>query len=316
MIRIGMDIGGTGIQIGAVNDQNRIIAQSSIPTRTDLPFEEQVNQMTSCVQGLLNPDLNPELSIDNVVSVGAGIPGIANNDGIVIYCTNLGWSYVPLREEFQKRIPKPFYVDNDANVAALAESVAGVSAGTSSSVFITLGTGIGSGIIIGGKVWNGHHGIGAELGHMILESDGIPCNCGSRGCVEQYCSATALIRMAREQIQLHPDSVILELAEGDPGKINAKMIFDAKREGDPVAERLFRRYVHYLSQTVGSVVNLLDPEVIVLGGGVSRAGSMLSEAVNSEYPQFVIFRDQPLPKVEIATLSSEAGIIGAAMLGL
>ena len=144
MIRIGLDIGGTGIQIGAVNEQNQIIAQASIPTRTDIPFEEQVDQMTTCIQTLLNPAQNPELSLENVVSVGAGIPGIATDDGLVINCTNLKWSYTPLRKEFQKRINKPFFVDNDANVAALAESVAGVSAGTSSSVFITLGTGIGS----------------------------------------------------------------------------------------------------------------------------------------------------------------------------
>ena len=316
MIRIGLDIGGTGVQIGAVNEQNQIIAQASIPTRTDIPFEEQVDQMTTCIQSLLNPAQNPELSMDNVVSVGAGIPGIATEDGLVINCTNLKWSYTPLRKEFQKRINKPFFVDNDANVAALAESVAGVSAGTSSSVFITLGTGIGSGIIIGGKVWKGHHGIGGELGHVILQSDGIPCNCGSRGCVEQYCSATALIRMAREQVSLHPDSMILKMANGDDKKIHAKLVFDAKREGDPLAEKLFKQYVHYLSQAIGSVVNFIDPEIIVLGGGVSKAGSILADAVTAEFPKYVIFRDQPLPRVVIASLSSEAGIIGAAMLGL
>ena len=315
MIRIGLDIGGTGIQIGAVDEQNHIIAQSSIPTRTDLPFSEQVEQMTNCIQRLLNQDLNPELTMEHVVSIGAGIPGIATDDGVVINCTNLKWSYTPLREEFQKRIDKPFFVDNDANVAALAESVAGVSSGTSSSVFITLGTGIGSGIIIGGKVWKGFHGIGAELGHVILEADGIPCTCGSRGCVERYCSATALIRMAREQVAVHPESLVLQLADGDPEKINAKTVFDAKRKGDPVAEQLFRRYIHYLALTIGSVVNFLDPEIVVLGGGVSKAGKILVDAVSEEFPQYVIFRDQPLPRVEIASLSAEAGIIGAAMLG-
>ena len=314
MIRIGLDIGGTGIKIGAVDEENRIIAQSSIPTRTDLSFTEQVDQMAACVIGLLDPKLNPELTLDNVVSVGAGIPGLADQNGVVVNCTNLRWRYTPLREEFRKRIDKPFFVDNDANVAALAESVAGISAGTSSSVFITLGTGIGSGIIINGKIWKGFHGIGGELGHMILELDGVPCSCGNLGCVEQYCSATALIRMAREQVAVHPDSMILSLAEGNPQKINAKIVFDAKREGDPAAEKVFRRYISCMGQMIAGIVNLLDPEVIVLGGGVSKAGAVLLDAVRESYLPYVLFNDQPQPRIEIASLGAEAGIIGAAML--
>ncbi|MBQ9211881.1 MAG: ROK family glucokinase [Clostridia bacterium] len=314
MIRIGLDIGGTGIQIGAVDENNQIIAQASIPTRTDIAFEDQVQQMVDCIHSLLDPQVNPALTMENVASIGAGIPGIANEEGTVIDCTNLGWKYTPLRQEFQKRIDKPFYVDNDANVAALAESVAGISAGTSSSVFITLGTGIGSGIIINGKVWKGHHGIGGELGHMILKLDGEPCSCGNHGCLETYCSATAMIRMAREAVASHPDSLILKLAEDDPKKINAKMVFDAVRQGDAVAEELFQRYVSYLSQAIAGVVNFLDPEVIILGGGVSKAGSLLLDAIRAEYPKYVLFNDQPLPQVEIASLSAEAGIIGAAML--
>ncbi|MBQ9252052.1 MAG: ROK family glucokinase [Clostridia bacterium] len=314
MIRIGLDIGGTGIQIGAVDESNQIIAQASIPTRTDIPFEDQVQQMVDCIHSLLDPQINPALTMENVASIGAGIPGIANEAGTVIDCTNLGWKYTPLRQEFQKRIDKPFFVDNDANVAALAESVAGISAGTSSSVFITLGTGIGSGIIINGKVWKGHHGIGGELGHMILKLDGEPCSCGNHGCVETYCSATAMIRMAREAVAKHPDSLILKLAEGNPKKINAKMVFDAVRQEDAVAKELFQRYVSYLSQAIAGVVNFLDPEVVILGGGVSKAGSLLLDAIRAEYPKYVLFNDQPLPQVEIASLSAEAGIIGAAML--
>ncbi len=314
MVRIGIDIGGTGIQIGAVDETNQIIAQSSIPTRTDLPFEAQVGQMVDCIQGLLNPDLNPSLTLDQVISIGAGVPGLATADGMVINCTNLGWHHVPLRDAFQAKIQKPFFVDNDANVAALAESVAGVSAGTSSSVFVTLGTGIGSGIIINGKIWNGFHGIGGELGHMILKAGGEPCSCGNRGCVERYCSATAIIRMAREQVAMHPESLILSMVQDDISKINAKIIFDAKRAGDPVAEYVFRDYVTYLAQTLASVTNFIDPEIIILGGGVSKAGSLLLDAVREEFPKYVLFKELTMPRVEIATLSSEAGIIGAAML--
>ena len=314
MSRIGLDIGGTSIKIGVVAEDNRIIVQSAIPTRTDLPFEAQVDQMVSCISELLNPERDPALSLEQVTSIGAGIPGLANDDGVVINCTNMGWVNAPLRKEFQKRIDKPFFVDNDANVAALAESVAGVSAGSSSSVFITLGTGIGAGIILNGKIWKGFHGIGSELGHMILEIDGVPCSCGNRGCVERYCSATAMIRMAREMAASHPESLILSLAGHDPQKISAKTVFDAVREGDSVAEKIFRRYVSYLSQTIANVVNFLDPEIIILGGGVSKAGALLLDAVRSEFPQYVLYKTQPMPSVVIATLGADAGIIGASML--
>lgn len=314
MIRIGIDIGGTGIQIGALDDNYHILNQASIPTCTNIPFEAQVDQMVACIHDVLRPEINPELTMNHVLSIGAGIPGIANAEGTVINCTNLGWSYVPLREAFQKRIQKPFYVDNDANVAALAESVAGISAGTSSSVFITLGTGIGSGIILNGKVWKGFHGIGGELGHMILKLDGKPCSCGNHGCVEQYCSASAIIRMAREGLADHPESCIHAICGGDPGKINAKTVFDALHKEDPWAGQIFTEYVSCLAQTIANVTNFLDPEIIILGGGVSKAGSVLLDAVRMEFPKYVLFNDQPLPRVEIASLGAEAGIIGAAML--
>lgn len=314
MIRIGVDVGGTGIQVGAVNEKSEIIAMDSIPTRTDLPFEEQVGQIADCVKRLMKPEANPLLTMENVASIGVGIPGLADENGVVIKCTNLSWFNAPLREIFLKHIQKPFFVDNDANVAALAESVAGVSAGTDSSVFITLGTGIGSGIILNGRIWKGFHNIGGELGHMILSLDGVPCSCGNHGCVERYCSATALIRMAREQVKNDPYSLILALAEMDPQKINARIVVNAAKENDPLAMDLFRKYVSALSQTIANVVNFLDPEVIVLGGGVSKAGRFLLDAVRDEYPRYILFKGLPFPSVELAVLGAEAGIIGAAML--
>ncbi len=314
MIRIGIDVGGTGIQVGAVNEKGEIISRESVATRTDLPFEEQVRQIAQCALSLRKDDDQSFFTLDEIASVGVGIPGIANREGIVINCTNMNWHYLPFRQTFQQYLNKPVLIDNDANVAALAESVAGISRGTSSSVFITLGTGIGSGIILGGRIWSGAHGIGGELGHTIMEIDGIPCTCGNHGCLERYCSATAIIRMAREAVKIHPESAIMAACEGDPQRINARMVFDAAREGDPIADKLFRRYVNYLSQAVANVVNFLDPEVIVLGGGVSKAGAFLLDAVRAEFPRYVIFGDQPLPSVELAVLGPDAGIIGAAML--
>ena len=255
------------------------------------------------------------LNEDDIESVGIGIPGIASaKTGEIIKCTNMGWYHVPFRDVFNRYLNKPVHIDNDANVAALAESVAGISAGTSSSVFITIGTGIGSGIIINGRIWSGAHHIGAELGHVIFDLDGVPCTCGNHGCLERYCSATALIRMAREAVAEQPDSLILRSVNMDPSRIEAKTVFDAARQGDTLAVSVYNRYTDYLAQAIASVVNLLDPEVIVLGGGVSKAGHFLLDPLTQKYKQYIVFNDQPLPPVKIAVLGPEAGIIGAAML--
>ena len=312
MIRIGIDVGGTGIQIGIVDKDYHIVRESSIPTRTDLPFEEQLHEIANCV--ISTVELSG-LSEDNIESVGVGIPGIASaKTGEIIKCTNMGWFHVPFRQVFNRFLNKPVHIDNDANVAALAESVAGVSAGTSSSVFITIGTGIGSGIIINGKIWSGAHHIGGELGHVIFNLGGVPCTCGNHGCLERYCSATALIRMAREAVAEHPDSLILRSVDNDPARIEAKTVFDAAHAQDPLALSVYSHYIDCLAQAIGSVVNLLDPEVIVLGGGVSKAGHFLLDPLIHEYGKYVLFNDQPLPPVKLAILGSEAGIIGAAML--
>lgn len=312
MIRVGIDIGGTGIKVGLVNENIQIIKEGSIPTVIDIPFEEQVKRIADCV---ISTVCDAGLTVDDIASVGIGIPGIASSEtGEIIKCTNMGWKHVPFRDTFRKFLDKPVYIENDANVAALAESVAGISAGTSSSVFITIGTGIGSGIIINGQIWKGAHGIGGELGHVILDLDGVPCTCGNHGCLERYCSATAMIRMAREAVAEHPESKILSLAGGDPACIEAKTVFDASKAEDITAADVYRKYISYLAQAIAGVINLLDPEVIVLGGGVSKAGNDLLDPLVREIPQYVLFNDQPLPSVRIAVLGSEAGIIGASML--
>ena len=310
-MRIGIDVGGTGIQVGLVNKDLQIISEASIPTRTDIPFEDQVREIASCVLSVIP---SAGLSPDEIESVGVGIPGIASASGEIIKCTNMGWHHVPFAEVFRRIYNKPVFVDNDANVAALAESVAGVSVGTSSSVFITIGTGIGSGIIIDGRIWKGAHGIGGELGHVIFDLDGVPCSCGNHGCLERYCSATAIIRMGREAAKQHPDTLMMKLAENNPSNITAKIVFDAARQEDPVGVEVYHRFIGYLAQAVASVVNLIDPEVIVLGGGVSKAGTFLLRPLIREFPRYVLFDDQPLPEIKLAVLGSEAGIIGAAML--
>ena len=311
MVRIGVDVGGTGIQMGVVNDAGKIISRDGIPTRIDLPIEEQISQIASCIiRTAAAAGYQPE----DIDSVGFGIPGIANRTGTIIKCINMNWHYIPFAELFKKHLSCPIFIDNDANVAALAESVAGVSRGTSSSVFLTLGTGIGSGIILNGRIWSGAHGIGGEFGHTIFSLDGNLCTCGNHGCLERYCSANALIRMAREAVPTHPDSLILSSANGDPDKITARTVIDAAREQDPLAVELFDRYTSYLAQAIANVVNFLDPEIIALGGGVSKAGSFLLDPIRAKYKDHVLFRDQPMAPIELAVLGADAGIIGAAML--
>jgi len=314
MAYIGIDLGGTNIAVGIVNEKGKILAQTSTPTLPDRPYTELVKDMAGCILSVMN---EAGINQDDIQSIGIGAPGIADQkEGVVIFCPNLGWNNVPLRAEIQKYINKPVLIDNDATVAALAENYAGVSAGCQSSVFITLGTGVGGGIIINGKPWSGAHGVGSEIGHMTLAVDGVPCTCGNDGCVERYCSATAIIRMARQAVLGYPDSLILKLAEGNPDRINARVVTDAAKAGDPTAMEVFDRFIRYLAIAINNITCFLDPEMIVLGGGVSKAGDFLLDKVRAQLPRYALYKSLPYPRIELARLGNEAGIIGAAMLGL
>lgn len=309
---IGIDIGGTGIQMGIVNEMGSVLNKYEIKTNKELSFEEQLNKIVDAIYHMLDMSC---YSISDIHAIGAGVPGLIDlTTGYILKCTNIGWFNVPFKSRLEEQMNCSVYIDNDANAAALAESIAGSSHGFATSVMMTLGTGIGSGIIIDGKIWRGSHCIGSELGHIILVADGIPCSCGNKGCLERYCSASAIIRMAREELLHRPESMIIESA-GSFDKINAQIIIDCAKQNDPVATDIFQQYVHYLSMAVANVINLLDPDIIVLGGGVSNAGSYLLNAVQSSVTDFVVNKSSAIPKIAIASLGSEAGIIGAAMLG-
>ena len=314
MVYIGFDVGGTGVQVGVVNEKGEILCKGNMVTRTDIPVADQIKAMADCALETLG---RSGYGLKDVASLGAGLPGVVDpRTGHVAFCPNLGWKDVDFAGEMRKHIDKPVFMDNDATVAGLAENVAGVSAGAHSSVFLTLGTGVGGGIVIGGKVWSGFHGVGSEIGHMIIEMDGNPCNCGNRGCLERYCSATAIILAARAAVNQYQDSAIMAKCEGDPMKINAKMVFDAAKEGDELGMKLFRDYVKALSTTIVNIIHFLDPEVIALGGGVSKAGDFLLDALREEVSHLVMYKALPYARIELAKLGPDAGIIGAAMLGL
>ncbi|MDO4387256.1 MAG: ROK family protein [Clostridia bacterium] len=313
MVYVGIDLGGTSIKAGLVDEQGKILCKATCPTLVERGARPVVDDMAKLSLEVIEKG---GYTLDDVKAIGVGLPGIQDpRTGIVPFCTNLYWHEVPVIEWMQETINKPIYIGNDATVAGLAESVAGVSAGIENSVFLTLGTGVGGGIVLGGKVYSGTNGVGSELGHMITVIDGEKCTCGNRGCWERYASATALIRMGREAAEKHPESLIATSVNGRLDDITAKTVIDAAKAGDEAANEVFERYVYYLCAGLVNIINFIDPEVIVLGGGVSHAGQFLLDAVNRRLPSMVFYKTMPYARVALATLGNDAGIIGAAMLG-
>ena len=313
MLYIGIDLGGTGIKAGVVNDKGEILSKASCPTLPERGYEAVIRDMANLAIQVAR-DSGHE--IGDMEAIGVGLPGIMDpRTGRIPFCTNLGWHDVPLVEEMAKYVDVPVFVDNDATVAGLAESVAGVSAGCENSVFVTLGTGVGGGVVLGGKVFSGSHGVATEIGHMITVVDGEMCTCGNKGCFERYASATALIREGRRMCEAKPDAALAKAVGGDLSAINAKHVIDLAKAGDPDCAAIFDRYVEHLAIGLVNIINLYDPEVIVLGGGVSHAGQFLLDAVRAKLPSLVFYKGMPYARVELAKLTNDAGIIGAAMLG-
>ena len=313
MYYIGLDVGGTTFKAGVVTEDGRIVHKDAMPTGIERPYQEIIADMATLCKKVA-ADAGIEMS--EIKSIGVGVPGLFDNKtGMIPFCTNLGWHDIPFVAEMKKHLDTPVYGDNDATVAGLAESVAGVSAGIKDSVFLTLGTGVGGGIIIDGKPYSGAHGCGSEIGHMMIKMGGELCTCGNYGCFERYASATAIIREARKAIVEYPESSMLAACGGDPEKLNAKIVIDAARAGDEAAKAVFGGYVQALAVGIINIINMLDPEVIVLGGGVSAAGEFLLNAVREAVKPMVFFKTMPYARIELAQLGNDAGIIGAAMLG-
>ena len=313
MLYIGIDLGGTGIKAGVVDEQGNILYKDSCPTGVERGYAAVIRDMA---QIALTVARKTSHEMSEMKAIGIGIPGIMDQrTGIVPFCTNLAWHDVPIIEEMKQYTDLPVYVDNDATVAGLAESVKGVSAGTKDSVFVTLGTGVGGGVIMNGKVFSGAHGVASEIGHMVTVAGGLPCTCGKRGCWERYASATALIRAGRVLCAEKPNCPLMKAVDGDIRTITAKDVIDLAMEGDEDCTKIFENYIYHLVVGLTNLINVYDPEVIVLGGGVSHCGDFLLNAVRSLLPKYVFFKTMPYARVELAKLTNDAGIIGAAMLG-
>lgn len=313
MLYIGIDLGGTGIKAGVVDEKGNILSKASCPTGVERGYEAVIRDMAAlCVEAAEKSGH----TMDDIHSIGIGIPGIFDPASqMVPFCTNLGWHQVPILSEMAKYTDRPVYVDNDATVAGLAEAVAGVSAGVANSVFVTLGTGVGGGIILDGKPYAGPHGVASEIGHMITVAGGELCTCGNHGCWERYASATAIIREGRKFAEAHPDCAIAKAVNGNLDEITAKTVIDLAKEGDADASMLFDNYITHLCVGLVNLINLYDPEIIALGGGVSHAGEFLLDAVRAKLPSMVFYKTMPYARIELARLGNDAGIIGAAMLG-
>lgn len=311
MYQIGFDVGGTNLKVGVVSDSLELVASRNAAFPKGETYENIAALMSDLVR-----DLAKEVGIPpaEFKSIGIATAGSIDASGTVILnAHNLGFHNVPMVAEIHKHFPEiPVYLANDADAAALAELHAGAFRGKKTAVLLTLGTGVGGGIILGGKMFKGGMGRGNELGHMIIQHGGPICTCGNKGCIESLCTATWLIQQGRKVIVEYPVSLIYEKAEGNMNNVTAKIVIDSAREGDPIAKDIFAAYVDYLSSAITSLVVLLDPEVIALGGGVSLAGDFLFEPVRELVKNKSFFKTDH--EVVPAQLGNTAGIIGAAML--
>jgi glucokinase len=310
MIYAGIDLGGTTIKGALVNEKGQILRAKSIPTGGERPHREVVLDMAHLVEALAK-----EQGIDpaEIESIGIGSPGsIDPIGGRILFAGNFAdFRNVPMVSIMQEVLPQAkIYLENDANVAALGESMFGAGRGSKNVVMITIGTGLGGGVIINGKIFSGAYYGGAELGHQVIVVDGEACTCGRKGCWEAYSSATALIRMAKEAAALHTESVMNAKID----TLNAKDVFDAEANGDTAAKEALQKYYRYLAIGLANTINVFQPEYLIIGGGPSAQGDKLLQPVMEELRQ-EIFGGNLVTKVVIAEMGNDAGVVGAAMLG-
>lgn len=319
MYRIGIDLGGTNIAAGIVDQDYRIVHKASVPTEAQRPAEQIAASIAALCHRICK---EYGISVDQIDSVGIASPGICDHDtGVVEYANNLPFHKFAICDLIAKDFPaKEFHIENDANAAAWGEAFAGAAKGSANSVMITLGTGVGGGIIIDNKVYSGFNYAGAELGHIVIVKDGVACSCGRKGCWEAYSSATALIRMTTKKLAECEQSgreTLMSALVAEKGKVSGRTAFDAQRKGDAAAQEVVDEYIEYLACGLGNVINVFQPEVLSLGGGVSGEGQylldMLVPRVRAEQYGGGIVK---LTDIRIAQLGNDAGIVGAAVLGL
>ena len=304
----GVDIGGTTVKMGVFEETGGILDKWEIVTKTEDEGKAILPDIAVAIQQKIE---ERKLDKKDILGVGVGVPAPVTEDGVVNGSANLGWKYKEVKKELEELTGLEAQIGNDANVAALGEMWKGGGAGQKNMVMVTLGTGVGGGVIIGGKVITGSHGAGGEIGHICVnyeETD--TCGCGNRGCLEQYASATGIVRLAKKKLVDETRKTML-----DPDHITAKDVFDAVKADDEVAKEIAEEFGRYLGYGLASIAAIADPAVFVIGGGVSRAGEILIQYIKKPYLEKAFFADRDV-KFTLATLGNDAGICGAAKLVL
>ena len=315
MYRIGIDFGGTNIAVGLVDGELKVVTKRSLPTQMG---KRGVDEIVADMALLCREMAEKAGGFEKIESIGIASPGVVNaGTGEVEYYCGMQLNHYPMAKVLSEKLGgfAPIYMENDANAAAYGEVLAGAAKGAKDALMITLGTGVGGGIVIGGKIYDGFNYAAAEVGHIVIEKDGVPCACGRRGCWEKYSSATGLIRMTKEEMERCGDSLMWQIA-GTPDKVNGRTAYDAAKKGDEAALRVVRKYQDYLAVGLANMVNIFQPEVLLIGGGVCGEGDYLlkpvTEQVMSEQYAKTSARKT---RLAIASLGNDAGIVGAAALG-
>lgn len=314
MFTIGIDLGGTNIVSAVVDEKYNIIAKAKTPTAMPRSAEEIFDDIAMVSKQAMQ---EAGLTIADIESVGMGTPGTVNAEGVIEYANNLGFDHIPAKQMLIDRLGcEKVYIANDANCAALGEAYAGCGNGSKNFVAVTLGTGVGSGVIVDGKICTGVNGAGGECGHMVIVVDGEDCTCGRKGCWEAYASATALINQTKKAMQDYPDSVMHELAK-EEGKVSGRTAFDAMRRGDIGGIKVVDKYIKYVACGLVNLVNALQPETICIGGGICNEGETLLRPIRRyvEAERYSVY-SKIQTKIVKAELGNDAGIIGAAILGV
>ncbi len=312
MYRIGVDLGGTNIAVGVVDENYKIIGRGKVKTNAPRPAEEIFDDIAKAINMAVE---DAGLTMDDISFVGVGTPGSVNKEeGLIEFSNNLDFNNVPAYKLLEDRIGKPCVFENDANAAALGEAYAGAGNGVKNLVAVTLGTGVGSGIIVNGKVLGGINDAAGEMGHTTIVVDGEPCNCGRKGCWERYASATALIAQTKAKMLECPDSKMWELAEGSLDNVNGRIAFNAMYAGDEAGKAVVEQYIKYVAIGVTNIVNIFQPDVICIGGGISNEGENLLGPIR-DFVAAECYTKHAKKQAVIckAVLGNDAGIIGAAL---
>lgn len=302
----GADIGGTTVKLGLFDTEGNVLDKWEIKTHTE---NEGAAILPDTAAAILAKIDERSLHMEEIAGIGVGVPGPVSIDGIVPHTANLGWGYKEVTRELSERTGLPCKAGNDANVAALGEMWMGGAKGHKDVLLLTLGTGVGGGIIINGKILTGAHGAGGEVGHIHVEDNMEEhCGCGNQGCLEQFASATGIARLGREELAKSDEPSLLR-----EGEVTAKAVFDALKEGDALAKRVVERFGKYLGTAISIMAGVLDPEVIVIGGGVSKAGEILLDSIRKYYRPYV-YKSSKDTEFALAQLGNDAGIYGCAKL--